>query len=64
MGNILDVRETAKRLGYHPDHIYRLIKAGKIKATRFGKSWMITIPEIERVKSLQDEYGRLTKNPD
>ena len=64
MGNILDVQETAKRLGYHPDHIYRLIKAGKIKATRFGKSWMITEQEVGRVRALQDEYGRLTKNPE
>lgn len=60
----LTVREVAKQLSYHPDHVYRLIKTGVIRAERFGRSWAITREEVQRIKRLQDENGRIRHRPD
>lgn len=49
-------------LGYHLNHLYRLLRSGVVKGKRWGgKVWMIERSEVERVKALQDEYGRLHK---
>lgn len=45
-------KQAATKLGYEDSNIRKLIKAGKIKATRFGaKSWMISETELKRVKA-------------
>lgn len=64
MEDKLTVGQAAIALRYHPNHIRRLIRQGVMTAAKFGQFWIIDVKEVERVKSLQDEYGRLTKNPD
>ena len=50
--------QVAQELGYHVNHIYRLIRQGHIQAVKFGRSWGITEAEVERVKRLREEKGR------
>jgi excisionase family DNA binding protein len=57
----LTVAEAATELGYHVKHVYRLLKSGRLRGERFGPLWMIPRPEVERVKALQDERGRLPR---
>ena len=53
------VREAAEALGYHPDHVRRLLRAGVIQGEKLaGFLWLISQEEIERVKREQ-ENGRL-----
>jgi hypothetical protein len=54
----LTAKEAAAELGYHINHLYRLLKAGTVHGERFSGVWVIDRKEVERVKSLQDEYGR------
>jgi excisionase family DNA binding protein len=37
----LTVTVAAKLIGYHPDHIRRLIRAGKVKADKFATVWRV-----------------------
>lgn len=42
------VRQVAKALALHPRTIERKIRAGEIKAVRFGKGWRIEKSELDR----------------
>ena len=59
MGKILTAQEAAKILGYHVNHVYRLLRFGVIRGKRFNRVWMLDENEIKRVKALQSESGRL-----
>jgi excisionase family DNA binding protein len=55
----LTAQETADALGYHVNHVYRLLKLGAIEGTLLqGKVWLIDREEVNRVRALQDEHGR------
>jgi excisionase family DNA binding protein len=41
MLNLLSVNEAAELSGYHPEHIRRLIRGGKIKAQKFASVWQV-----------------------
>jgi excisionase family DNA binding protein len=41
MLNLLSVNEAAEVSGYHPEHIRRLIREGKIKAQKFASVWQV-----------------------
>ncbi|MFZ5915540.1 MAG: helix-turn-helix domain-containing protein [Chloroflexota bacterium] len=59
MTNKLTVRQAAEVLGYHPDHVRRLLRAGIIKAEKAGGLvWLIDRAEIERI-TREQENGRL-----
>jgi excisionase family DNA binding protein len=57
----LTVPEAAKILNYHPNHLGRLLREGRVEGARVGGRWMITHQEVERIKSLQGPGGRLPK---
>jgi excisionase family DNA binding protein len=57
----LTAKEAADALGYHIDHLYRLLKSGVVKAKQFNRVWMIDRQEVERIKALQGKGGRLPK---
>lgn len=38
----LTTNQAAELLKYHPDHVRRLIRAGLIKAERFGTQWKVS----------------------
>ena len=62
MSDILTADEAAENLGYHPDYVRRLLRAGTIKAQRFNRVWMIDRQEVEGMKALQGPGGRLPKS--
>ena len=61
MDRPLTVPEAAEILDYHPGHLSRLLRAGKVKGERVGGRWMIDRQEVERIKALQGPGGRLPK---
>lgn len=60
MPDKVTAQEAAAELGYHIDHVYRLLRAGKIRGEQFNRVWLIDRKEVERVKAQQDERGRLS----
>ena len=63
MDRPLTVTEAAERLGYHPDHVRRLLRAGQLQGERVGPIWLISREEVDRVKVLQGPDGRLPRAP-
>jgi len=61
MSETMTANEAAAMLGYHPDHVRRLLRKGTVKAEQFGRTWMIDCQEVERIKALQGKGGRLPK---
>ena len=55
------VREAAERLGYHVNHVRRLLQTGTMKGERVGPIWLIDRQEVDRIKALQGPGGRLPK---
>lgn len=37
----ITTQEAAELSGYHPDHLRRLIRAGMVKAKKFGIVWQV-----------------------
>lgn len=56
---MLTVTKLANRLGLNPSRIRALISSGKIKATKIGKTWVIT----DYSKALDRKNGRPAKIP-
>ena len=55
----LTVKQAAVELGYHPNHLRRLLRQGVVKGEKLaGVLWQIEPEEVERVKQAQIE-GRL-----
>lgn len=63
MDKPLTLQEAAELLGYHPDHVRRLLKGGQMKAERFHRAWAIPRQEVDRIKALQGKGGRLPRSP-
>jgi excisionase family DNA binding protein len=59
MEDKLTAAEAARILGYHIEHVYRLLKSGVLKGEQFNRVWLIDRAEVRRVKALQDENGRI-----
>lgn len=57
------VQEAAEKLGYHPDHLRRLLRAGRVEGERIGQVWLVDQAEVERIKALQGPGGRLPREP-
>jgi len=55
----LAVKEAAQALGYHPNHLPRLLRKAVVHGRKLRNGWW-TIPrrEVERVCDLQSEKGR------
>ena len=45
--------EAAKRLGFSPDHVRRLVRAGKIRAVKLGHNWLILEKDLKDIKRLR-----------
>ena len=51
-------QEAADKLSYHIDHVYRLLRSGKMKGIKKYRVWLIDRSEVERIQNEQDEHGR------
>lgn len=61
MSEPLTAEQAAQELGYTLNHVYRLARAGTLKARRFSGAWLIDRQEVERIKALQGPGGRLPR---
>ena len=59
MENWLTVKQAAPLLGYHPNHLRRLLRSGAVTGhkQRNGR-WTISRREVRRIQDLQTEHGR------
>jgi len=57
--DVLTAQEAAEALGYHINHLYRLLAYDVIKGRQFNGVWMIARSEVERIKALQGPDGKL-----
>ena len=57
MANMLSAKEAAQELGYHVNHLYRLLNNGTIKGQRISGVWLVSRQEVERAKRLKSEQG-------
>jgi len=61
MDELLTVKEAARALGYHPNHLRRLLRRGVIRGRKpRNRQWVITQRQVEWIKDLQSEKGRIT----
>jgi excisionase family DNA binding protein len=51
--------EAAEILGYHIDHVYRLLRSGRMRGEKKYRVWLIDRREVERIREAQNEHGRL-----
>ena len=57
MLNLISVNEAAKITGYHPEHIRRLIREGKIKAEKYISVWLVDRYSLYRYISKMEKMG-------
>ena len=51
--NYVDVLEASKILEVHPETVKRLIREGKLPATKFGNKWIM---ELDRLSVFANVY--------
>jgi len=47
---LLTTAQAAERLGVGPDRVLKLIRAGRLPATKLGRDWLIEEADLERVR--------------
>jgi len=56
----LTVQEAAEILGYHVNHVYRLLYQGKLKGEKvLDRVWVLKRDDVLELKSQQLDSGRL-----
>jgi excisionase family DNA binding protein len=53
----LTTYEAAKVAEYHPDYLRKMVRAGKIKARKWGLSWQINYESLMAFKKESGEKG-------
>jgi excisionase family DNA binding protein len=48
--NYLTSAEAAKKLGFSPEYIRKLILEGKIKGEKLGRNWIIEIKNLSNIQ--------------
>lgn len=60
-GNWITTNEAASLTGYERDHIRRLASAGRVRAQKFGRDWMIDkvsmLAYVRKVEELGQKRG-------
>ena len=52
--NYVDVIEASKILDVHPETVKRLIREGKLSATKFGNKWIMDSDRVQMFASTYD----------
>jgi len=53
-------KQAAEMLGVVTDHVNHLLIGGKLKGHKFGKSWMVYVPSVEKYLATKAPWGRPT----
>jgi len=59
-GDSITVEEAAEILGYHTDHVYRLLRQGRLDGQKFGNGWVVSVSSVAETKARQDDSGRVS----
>lgn len=66
MAEWITTNEAAEISGYHPDYVRKLVQAGKIKAQKFGETWMVSrqslLAYLRQVELLGERRGAKKKD--
>ncbi len=57
-GTFVSAPEAAKELGMTPSRVYQMLQAGEISGIRAGRSWLIPVAEVKRLKAIPKTTGR------
>lgn len=63
MKRLITSAQAAEKLGFSADYVRRLCSEGKIKATKYGKTWCMSEKDIkdikrQRVKAKEEHNGK------
>jgi len=48
--DLITVPEAARRIGMHPDTLYRLCRTGQFEpAIQIGSRWKVSVPRLDRL---------------
>ena len=59
----LTVTDAAEISGYHPEHIRRIIREGKINARKFGPLWQVSYSNLMEYQALAEESEDKRRGP-
>ena len=60
----LTTKDAAEFSGYHIEHIRRLIRAGELRARKWGRDWMVDRSSIiDYVKNVEAKGNRKGPKP-
>lgn len=49
LADLISIPETARRVGFHADTLYRLCRTGQFPpAVKIGGRWMVSVPRLQR----------------
>ena len=57
MADWITTAEAVKLTGYHPVHLLRLVRAGKIKAQKFGIVWQVDRASLQAYVRTSEKSG-------
>jgi hypothetical protein len=56
----ISLKEAGRISGYHPDYIGALIRSGKVKGKKIGKTWMVSESDV-RTHFSRKHYAPISK---
>jgi excisionase family DNA binding protein len=59
----ITVSDAAELSGYHPEHIRRLIRDGKIDARKFGPLWQVSYSSLRDYLALAERTDDRRRGP-
>lgn len=59
-GKILTASEAADYLGIGPSGVTKLCREGKLRGSKHGRDWLLTLAEVRRYRKERKPVGRPT----
>ena len=64
MMELISTAEVAQRLGIHHYSVCRIIRDGRLRAQKIGKSWVVLSEDVAKLaQTYEARPGRPRKNP-
>ncbi|GEM_PF-655180 len=58
LSEFVTTQEAAQELGYHANHVRRMVRKGYLKAERFGHALLITKTSLKEFKENSTKYRK------
>ena len=56
--DLITVRDAAQLVGYHPEHVRELLRAGIVKGQKFGETWQVDRADLLIYANRQAKSGK------